>query len=174
MRARPVVLNDNRSLFLHPPESPLPVKDLVTLSGHSPSSRGSRRVGVAHCLQWDPLIQQKSPASKSDCIIDHRDPIIIAQIMTDQNFQRQGSDIYTSVTIPFTEAILGTKVNIKTLSKTVSLSVPAGTQPGTILRLNGQGLAVNGTSGDLFVEIKVSLPKTLTDEQRKMIEEWGK
>ncbi|MCH8026718.1 MAG: hypothetical protein IID63_01185 [candidate division Zixibacteria bacterium] len=93
--------------------------------------------------------------------------------MTEQNFQRQGNDIYTSVTIPFTEAILGTKVNIKTLSKTVSLSVPAGTQPGAILRLNGQGLAVDGTSGDLFVEIKVSLPKTLTDEQRKMIEEWG-
>ena len=94
--------------------------------------------------------------------------------MTDQNFQRQGNDIYTSVTIPFTEAILGTKVNIKTLSKTVSLSVPAGTQPGTILRLNGQGLEVAGTSGDLFVEIKVTLPKTLTDEQRKIIEEWEK
>ena len=94
--------------------------------------------------------------------------------MTEQNFQRQGNDIYTSVTIPFTEAILGTKVNIKTLSKTVSLSVPAGTQPGAILRLNGQGLAVAGTSGDLFVEINVSLPKTLTDDQRKMIEEWGK
>ena len=93
--------------------------------------------------------------------------------MTEQNFQRQGSDIYTSVTIPFTEAILGTKVNIKTLSKTVSLSVPAGTQPGTILRLNGQGLAVAGTSGALFVEINVSLPKTLTGEQKKLLEEWG-
>ena len=92
--------------------------------------------------------------------------------MTDQNFQRQGNDIYTSVTIPFTEAILGTKVTIKTLSKTVSLSIPAGTQPGAILRLNGQGLAVTGTSGDLFDEINVSLPKTLTDEQRKMIEGW--
>ena len=93
--------------------------------------------------------------------------------MTDQNFQRQGNDIYTSVTIPFTEAILGSKVNIKTLSKTVSLSVPAGTQPGTMLRLNGQGLEVTGTSGDLFVEINVSLPKMLTDEQRKIIEKWG-
>ena len=92
--------------------------------------------------------------------------------MTDQNFERKGNDIFTSVTIPFTEAILGTKVNIKTLSKTVSLSVPAGTQPGTILRLNGQGLAVTGTSGDLFVEIKITLPETLTDEQRKILEAW--
>ena len=94
--------------------------------------------------------------------------------MTDQNFQRKGSDIYTSVTIPFTEAILGTRVNIKTLSQTVSLSVPAGTQPGTILRLNGQGLAVAGTSGDLFVEIIITLPKKLTEKQRKIIEKWGK
>ena len=93
--------------------------------------------------------------------------------MTDQNFQRQGNNIFTSVSIPFTEAILGTKVNIKTLSQTVSLSVPAGTQPGAILRLNGQGLAVAGTSGDLFVEINVSLPKTLTGEQKKSLEKWN-
>ena len=92
--------------------------------------------------------------------------------MTNQKFQRQGNDIYTSVTIPFTEAILGTKVTVKTLSKTVSLSIPACTQPGAILRLNGQGLSVTGTSGDLFVEIKVTLPKTLTDEQRKFLEKW--
>ena len=93
--------------------------------------------------------------------------------MTDQNFERKGNDIYTSVEIPFTEAILGARVNVKTLSSTVSLTIPAGTQPGTQLRLKGQGLAVSNPPGDLFVEIKVTLPKTLTDKQKKIIEEWG-
>ncbi len=104
---------------------------------------------------------------------DSGDLIITVQVMTDQNFERKGNDIYTSVTIPFTAAILGTKVNVKTLSKTISLSVPAGSQPGTKLRLKGQGLVVGSKHGDLFVEIKVTLPKTLTDEQKKIIEEWG-
>jgi len=100
------------------------------------------------------------------------DLIITVHIMTDQNFSRKGNDIYTSVVIPFTEAILGTKVNVKTLSKTVSLTVPPGTQPGTVLRLKGQGLSVNGEQGDLFVEIKVEIPKSLTPEQKKLLEKW--
>ncbi len=100
------------------------------------------------------------------------DLIIKVNIMPDQDFARKGNDIYTSVTIPFTDAILGTKVNVKTLSKTVSLSVPPGTQPGTVLRLKGQGLSVGDEQGDLFVDIKVEIPKTLTPEQRKMLEKW--
>ncbi len=101
------------------------------------------------------------------------DLIIKVNIMPDQNFERKGNDIYTSVTIPFTDAILGTKVNVKTLSKTVSLSVPPGTQPGAKLRLKGQGLSVGNETGDLFVEIKVEIPKTLTAEQRKALEKFG-
>jgi len=41
------------------------------------------------------------------------------------------------------------------------------------MRLKGQGLAVTGSHGDLYVEIKVEIPKTLTEEQRKMLEGWG-
>lgn len=102
------------------------------------------------------------------------DLIITVNVMPDQNFDRKGNDIYTSVTIPFTDAILGTKVNVKTLSKTVSLTIPPGTQPGAKLRLKGQGLAVGSTQGDLFVEIKVEIPKELTPEQKKFLDKWGK
>jgi len=102
------------------------------------------------------------------------DLIITVRVMTDQNFERKGNDVYTSVIIPFTDAILGTKVNVKTLSKTVSLSVPPGTQPGAKLRLKGQGLSVGDSQGDLFVEIKVEIPKELTPEQKKFLEKWEK
>ena len=100
------------------------------------------------------------------------DLIITVHVMPDQNFQRKGNDVYTSVTISFKQAILGCKVNVKTLTKTVTLTVPPGTQPGTRLRLKGQGLAVGNSQGDLYVEIKVKIPKTLTEEQRKMLEGW--
>jgi len=100
------------------------------------------------------------------------DLIIMVHVMQDEQFRREGNDIHTSVTISFKQAILGCKVNVKTLTKTVALTVPTGTQPGTKMRLKGQGLAVSGSQGDLYVEIKVDIPKTLTEEQRRMLEEW--
>jgi len=105
---------------------------------------------------------------------NYGDLIITVHVMQDEQFRRDGNNIHTSVTISFKQAILGCKVNVKTLTKTVALTVPPGTQPGTKMRLKGQGLAVAGSQGDLYVEIKVEIPKTLTEEQRKMLEGWGK
>jgi len=102
------------------------------------------------------------------------DLIITVRVMPDQNFIRKGNDIYTSITIPFIDAIMGTKAKVKTLTKTVALTIPPGTQPGTKMRLKGQGLTVGSKSGDLYVEIKVEIPKKITESQRKLLEQWGK
>jgi DnaJ-class molecular chaperone len=100
------------------------------------------------------------------------DLIITVHVMPDQRFRREGNDIYTSVTVSFKEAILGTRKMVHTLTKKVMLHIPPGTQPGTKLRLKGQGLAIGGTTGDLYVEVKVEIPRTLTEKQRKLLEEW--
>jgi DnaJ-class molecular chaperone len=100
------------------------------------------------------------------------DLIITVHVMPDQNFERKGNDIYTSATISFIEAMKGTKAEVKTLTKTIKLTVPPGTQPGTRMRLKGQGLAVGGKQGDLYVEIKVTIPKHLTEKQQKLLDEW--
>jgi DnaJ-class molecular chaperone len=100
------------------------------------------------------------------------DLIITVRVMPDQNFERKGNDVYTSVTISFIDAIKGARVQVKTLTKKVSLTVPAGTQPGTSMRLKGQGLAVGGKQGDLYVTINVEIPKNLTEKQRGLLEEW--
>ncbi|MEW6049659.1 MAG: J domain-containing protein [Candidatus Zixiibacteriota bacterium] len=102
------------------------------------------------------------------------DILITVRVMADPVFSRKGNDIYTLVEIPFTEAILGCKKTISTLTKSVSLTIPPGTQPGTLMRLKGQGLAVGGDQGDLYVEVKVTIPKRLSEKQRKMMEEWEK
>jgi len=101
------------------------------------------------------------------------DLIITVNVMTDQNFSRKGNDIYTSVTVSFKDAILGCKTKVKTLTKTIALTIPPSAQPGTKLRLKGLGLAVNGKQGDMFVEVKVEIPKNITEKQRKLLEEWG-
>jgi len=103
---------------------------------------------------------------------ENGDLIITVQVMPDQNFRREGNDVYTTAEISFVEAIKGGKVNVKTLTRTVALTVPAGTQPGAKMRLKGMGLRVGDTTGDLYVEIKVTIPKTLTEKQQRLLEEW--
>jgi DnaJ-class molecular chaperone len=100
------------------------------------------------------------------------DLIITVKVMPDQKFDRKGNDIHTEVSIPFTQAILGGKVMVDTLTKKISLTVPPGTQPGTLMRLKGLGLSVGGKQGDQLVEINVEIPKDITDAQRKLLEGW--
>lgn len=102
------------------------------------------------------------------------DLYISVRVMSDQQFDRKGNDIYTSVTIPFTTAILGGKAEARTLTKTVSLNIRPGTQPGTRLRLKGMGLSVGDQQGDVYVTVNVEIPTNLTERQRKMLEEWEK
>jgi DnaJ-class molecular chaperone len=100
------------------------------------------------------------------------DLIITVKVMPDKDFERKGNDVYTKVKVSFKDAILGTKVDVKTLTKSVSLTLKPGTQPGTLMRLKGLGLAVGKTTGDCYVRIEVEIPTTLTDEQRKALEKW--
>ncbi len=89
-----------------------------------------------------------------------------------QQYKRDGNNIHTSVKISFVDAIKGCRMPLKTLTKSIMLTIPSGTQPETILRLKNQGLSVNGKYGDLFVTIKVQIPTVLTDKQKQLLEEW--
>ena len=100
------------------------------------------------------------------------DLLITVHVMPDKQFRREGNDIYGSMEISFIDAIRGTKADVTTLNGKVAVTIPAGTQPGAKLRLKGQGLRVNGASGDHYVEVKVTIPKNLTEKQKKMLEEW--
>ncbi len=92
--------------------------------------------------------------------------------MADKQFERKGNDIHSSIEISFVEAIKGCNKKIKTLARTVALNIPPGTQPGTVMRLKGMGLAVGGAKGDQYVEIKVTIPTELTEDQKRLLDEW--
>ncbi len=89
-----------------------------------------------------------------------------------QQFKRDGNNIFTSITISFVEAILGCKKEIKALTKSFKLSVPAGTQPDTVMRLKNQGLSIDGKSGDLFVTIKIQIPNDISEKQKELLTKW--
>ncbi|MCB0334767.1 MAG: J domain-containing protein [Bdellovibrionales bacterium] len=98
-------------------------------------------------------------------------------VTNDLPFERNGSNLHTSCTIPLTLAVLGGEKRIETLDGQVSLKIAAGTQNGTKVRLKGKGLPkykVKDSFGDLIVEYQVLIPTALTDKERKLFEELQK
>ncbi|MBR3897752.1 MAG: molecular chaperone DnaJ [Bacilli bacterium] len=87
-------------------------------------------------------------------------------------FVRDGNDIQLSFPITISEAALGCKKMVPTLDGKVKLNIPSGSQSGDILRLKGKGIEdVNyGRKGDMYVTLKVIIPRKLDKKQKKMFE----
>lgn len=86
-------------------------------------------------------------------------------------FRRKGADIYCDVDINLAQAVLGSKLRVRTLDgKRAVLKIPAGTQPGTTFRLKGLGVDVGTKVGDQFVTVRVEIPKKLKPEDRDLFE----
>ncbi|MGB9597306.1 MAG: DnaJ C-terminal domain-containing protein, partial [Candidatus Poribacteria bacterium] len=99
------------------------------------------------------------------------DLYIIPKVMEHKFLKRQGDDITCEITIDFIQAILGVTVIVSTIDGKVKLNIPAGTQPGTVLRLKGKGIKKANTDeiGDQLIKVNVSLPKNITDKQRDLL-----
>lgn len=86
-------------------------------------------------------------------------------------FRREGDHLHLVESVSALEAIVGTTRQItNAYGQTVKVHIPAGTQPGERLRLRGQGVATDDRTGDLFVEVRVVVPRQLTDAQREALE----
>lgn len=86
-------------------------------------------------------------------------------------FEREGTHLICSVPITYTQAALGTEMEIPLLAGRHTLKVQPGTQPGEVMRLRGMGMphAQGGATGDLHVRMKVSVPKKLTEEEKVLL-----
>ena len=100
------------------------------------------------------------------------DLFVDVHVASDPVFDRRGRNVTTNVHVALTSAILGTTVEVATLDDPVTLKVPAGTQPGTTMRVRGRGVPASGkhAAGDLLVTVNVALPKKLNKEQRTLVE----
>ena len=104
------------------------------------------------------------------------DLYLIIRVGEDPQFAREGDDLVVERAIRFSEAALGTSLEVPTLEGAKRIKVPAGIQPGTKIRLKGLGFPHLGKSGkgDLYVRIGVSVPEQLSARQRELLEEGGK
>ena len=94
------------------------------------------------------------------------------EVLDDPVFQRDGDDLSVEKKIKFTEAVLGTTIEVPTLDGNKTVKVPPGTQGNTKIRLKGFGMPnmEKGEKGDLYVKIVLGAPKNLTKKQRELIE----
>jgi curved DNA-binding protein len=102
------------------------------------------------------------------------DLIVNVLIRNHATFKREGTSLIVEKQVSVWDALLGTSVNIETLDqKTLSINIPAGTQPDTVMSCRGEGLPHMRTRqrGNLLIKIKVVVPKELTISQKQMIEQ---
>jgi molecular chaperone DnaJ len=101
------------------------------------------------------------------------DIYVLVHVRPDTRFTRDGSDIFSTVDLTITQAALGATVSVPTLEGDAELDLPPGTQPGEIRLLRGRGMPVlqGFGRGDHRVLVNVAVPRRLTDEQRKLLEE---
>ncbi len=103
------------------------------------------------------------------------DLYVHVKVQDDRFFKRRGNDIYVEIPINIAQAILGSKMRIKTIyGNKVELTIPPGTQTGTTFRLGGLGVKTNGSVGDMYVTVRVEIPEKINERQRKLIEEFAK
>ncbi len=105
------------------------------------------------------------------------DLYISIRVSAHSKFRRSGRDLEMDLLVSFTQAALGAEVTAETLAGPVTMKLPPGTESGKVFRLRGKGMpdvhdAV--TAGDLYARVMVDVPKKLSSEQRRLLEEFAK
>lgn len=101
------------------------------------------------------------------------DLYIRISIQPDPMFVRRGDELFTEIFVDIYTVLLGGTVQIKTLKGDIKIPIPQGVAYGTQLRMRGLGMPVYGTEnlyGDLYVKVKYTIPKTITTEERQLLE----
>jgi molecular chaperone DnaJ len=104
------------------------------------------------------------------------DLYVEVSVRADKHLTREGDLILSEVTISMVDAALGTEVDVETVDGTITMKVPAGTQPGTNFKLSGHGAPRLGSSerGPHIVTILVEIPKNLSRKQKELLQEFDK
>ncbi|KRT77240.1 MAG: chaperone protein DnaJ, molecular chaperone DnaJ [Armatimonadetes bacterium CSP1-3] len=98
------------------------------------------------------------------------DLYVVVHVRPHPVFAREGSDLYCEVPISMVQAALGDEISVPGIDDPTTMAIPPGTQPGTRLRLRGQGMPdLRGGRGDLYVRLGVEIPKDLTSEQHQVL-----
>lgn len=106
---------------------------------------------------------------------DRGDAFVLVRVRPDPRFVRDGDDLHTAVRLTMTEAALGTTVRVPAPGGDLDVEVEPGTQPGKVRVVQGRGMpSLQGRRGSLYVRLDVAVPTKLTEDQRLLLEDFGR
>ncbi len=134
---------------------------------------------AVHGTEKETVIKGKTKKIKIPAGVDDNNQIrfadfdLVVRVKPHQYFKRQGQDIYLEKEISFTDATLGTVAEVETINQPVKLRVRPGTQSGTTVRLQGQGVPYPNTNrkGDEYVVFSIKVPAKVSSRAKKLLEE---
>ncbi len=103
------------------------------------------------------------------------DLLLKVKVAEKPGFERKGMDVYNTVQVPFTTAVLGGEALVKTLTGNVLCKIKAGTQSGTKIRLRGKGIASMrnpSLKGDQYVTVQIQVPTNLSEESKRKLRDF--
>lgn len=103
------------------------------------------------------------------------DAMVEVQIRSHPLFERKGRDIHVELPISLGEAVLGARIDVPTIDGPVTMTVPRGSNSGSVLRLKERGIAgpKGGARGNQYVRLTISLPPSPDAELEKFLERWS-
>ncbi len=101
---------------------------------------------------------------------------VVTRVAPSSTYERRGSDLVVDVPLSYADLALGTSVEVPTPEGQISLKVPAGSQPGKLLKVKGRGAPKlkGGGKGDLLARLKLTVPERLSKKERELLEELRK
>lgn len=122
------------------------------------------------------MLTMRGEGSAGDNTAANGNLIIIFKVSPHEFFMRDGVNLNMELPITFIQAALGARVDIPTMSGTVPVDIPEGTQNATIIRVKGRGVKYlkKDAYGDLFIKVVVDIPKSLTMQQRSKLKDLEK
>ncbi|MEM1247185.1 MAG: DnaJ C-terminal domain-containing protein [Acidobacteriota bacterium] len=140
-------------------------KRTLELTDPSTGQRRRMTIGIPRGIQPGKKIRL---AGQGSLAADGRrgDLYLKVELAEDSRFRLEGRDLYTTIEVPPWTAALGGKVRAETLAGPVDLKLPAGASSDQKIRLRGRGLPnPKGVDGDLYAEVRIVIPKNLSDDQ---------
>jgi molecular chaperone DnaJ len=101
------------------------------------------------------------------------DLFVQVRVAADPFFERHEDHLVCKIPVTYAQATLGGELEIPTLEGSAKLRIPAGTQPGEILRMRGLGVPGERGRGDQLVVVQLSVPKKVSERQRELLAELG-
>lgn len=105
------------------------------------------------------------------------DLYLVVNVLPDPVYERKDDDLYRSQNVDAFTAMLGGEVTAETLGGSLAVRIPAGTSSGKLVRLRGKGmprLQSQGESGDLYLRVQITVPQSLSEEDRRTLEKMAR